>query len=798
MSKLLIKGARERNLKNIDLELPHGGLICVIGVSGAGKSTLVFDVIGAEGQRKLVESLMPSLRYFLGPVRRPDVDEIEGIRPPVFVTRKSKSYGPRSTVGTITEIYDFLRVIFAKEGEPFCPECGRSIKGYSKEEMAQRLFSYLGHELMILIHVKEGEPAERYLREGFVKAWIGGEVVELERLTKGPFDLIVDRFIVKEGVLERIRESIEVALGLSKVVKFLLDKKEADYMAVVPYCAVCDYLFPPVTPSLFSFNHSEGACPTCKGLGVLAERVCVNCGGKRLRKEALSIKLGGWDISSLCKLKATALKEVVRGLPLSNLLEGLRQEVERRLQLLEEIGLGYLNLNRNMDSLSHGEAQRVRLASQLGMKLNGVMYLVDEPTSGLHPYDQEKVVRVLKELKALGNTVIVVEHNPKVILEADWVIELGPGAGDKGGEVLYYGPLKDFLKLDTPTCSYIKAGYTMRKRPLRAPRGWLILKGARKHNLKGIDVKIPLGVLCCLIGVSGSGKSTLAIDVLAKGLKRMLRGLPLEEVDEIVVEGEVKKVIIAGQGVLAKDPRSTVATYIGVFRAIRELFAQSFDARVRGWGPSRFSFNVKGGRCERCKGTGKTKVEFEFLSEFEVMCEHCGGTRYEGEVLEVKFKGLNIAQVLNMTVEEALKFFKNFPHIAIKLEPLSWVGLGYLKLGQPLSSLSIGEGQRLKMAKDWRLEHKGVLYILDEPTNGLHPREVEKILEVFDRFIEGGGSVLAIDHNPYVIGEADFLIELGPGAGDEGGKIISEGTPENLKERLKKFLNYVPKGNYNG
>lgn len=798
MSKLLIKGAREHNLKNIDLELPHEVLICVIGVSGAGKSTLVFDVIGAEGQRKLVESLIPSLRYFLGPVRRPDVDKIEGVRPPVFVTRVSRSYGPRSTVGTVTEIYDFLRVIFAREGEPFCPKCGRSIKGHSKEEMAQRLFSYLGRELMILVPIKEGESAERYLKEGFIKAWTGKEVVELESLKRGPFDLIVDRFTVKEGDLERIRESLEVALGLSKVVKFLLDKKEANYMAVVPYCPVCDCLFPPVTVSLFSFNHPEGACPSCKGLGVLDKRVCVSCGGKRLKKEALSIKLGEWDISSLCELKVGALKEVVKRLHLSHILESLKQEIEKRILLLEEIGLGYLELNRSMDSLSYGEAQRVRLASQLGMKLSGVMYLVDEPTSGLHPYDQKKVVKMLKELKALGNTLIVIEHNPRVILEADWIIELGPGAGEEGGSVLYCGPLKDFLRLDTPSCSHLKSHCSARKRPFRSPKGWLLVKGARKHNLKDIDVKVPLGALCCLIGVSGSGKSTLAIDILAKGLRKMSRGLPLEGVDEIVVEGELKKVVIMEQGPFMKDPRSIVATYIGVFKTIRELFAQSFDARLRGWGPSRFSFNVKGGRCEKCKGTGKVKMEFDFLSELEVICEHCGGTRYEEEVLEVKFKGLNIAQVLNMTIEEALRFFRNFPPVVMKLEPLCWAGLGYLKLGQPLSNLSIGEGQRLKMAKDWGGEHKDVLYVFDEPTNGLHPKEVGRLLEVFDRFIEQGGTVLVIDHNPYIVREADFIIELGPGAGDEGGKVISEGTAENLKERICQLFNYGQKENYNG
>lgn len=799
MSRLLIKGAREHNLKNVDLELPHDTLICVVGVCGAGKSTLVFDVIGAEGQRKLVESLMPSLRYFWGPLRRPDVDKIEGIRSPVFVTRTSRSYGPRSTVGTVTEVYDFLRLIFAREGEPFCPECGRSIKSYSKEEMAQRLFSCLGRELMILVPVKEGESTERYLREGFVKAWTGKEVVELESLNEGPFDLIVDRFIVKEGSLERIRESLEVALRLSKVVKYLLDKIETDYMAVVPYCPVCDYLFPPVTPSLFSFNHPEGSCPSCKGLGAFGKKICVSCEGKRLRKEALSIKLWGWDIHSLCGLKVGTLKEIVKSLPLSHLLEGLRQEVETRLQFLEKTGLGYLELNRSMDSLSHGEVQRVRLASQLGMKLSGVMYLVEEPTSGLHPYDQKKVVKVLKELKDLGNTVIVIEHNPKVILEADWIIELGPGSGEEGGSVLYCGPLKEFLQLNTPTCSYLKKLHcTTKKRPFRSPKGWLVVKGARKHNLKGIDVRIPLGVLCCLIGVSGSGKSTLAIDVLAKGLKKVLRGLPLEGADEIVAEGEIKKVVITEQGPFAKDPRSIVATYIGVFKTIRELFAQSFDARLRGWGPSRFSFNLKGGRCEKCKGTGKAKMEFEFLSELEVICEHCGGTRYEREILEVKFRGLNIAQVLNMTVEEALRFFRNFPPVVAKLEPLRWAGLRYLKLGQPLSSLSIGEGQRLKMAKNWGIEHKGVLYVFDEPTNGLHPGEVGRLLEVFDRFIEGGGTVLVIDHNPYIVKEADFIIELGPGAGDDGGKVISEGTAENVKERIRRLFDYEQKENCDG
>ncbi len=778
MRKIVVKGAREHNLKGIDLELPQGAFICFVGPSGSGKSTLVFDVIGREAERRLLEALSPSIRQILGPVRKPEVERIEGLCPPVIITRAQRQYGPRSTVGTATEIYDYLRVLFARAGQPFCPRCERPIRALPRERMVDELLSLDGKRVYILIPIKGGSP-ERYLREGFTRAVVDGELVELEELTEGmTFDLLVDRLIVRPEERNRMRESLELALRYSSVVKVLVDDREV-FLCPDPYCPFCDFRFPSLTPSLFSFNAPEGACPRCNGLGELNGERCPKCGGRRLREEALWVRIGQWDIATLGDLPIRELLVVVDHLRVPPYLKEVLEAICERLDLLRRVGLGYLSLSRPMDSLSEGEIQRVRLSNELAMGLSGVMYLVDEPTVALHPRDQQKVLGILKDLRDQGNTVLVVEHDPETILEADWVVELGPGGGEEGGRVVFTGTPRELLSSDTLTSGYLRRRSPVRIRPRRSPQGWITVKGARRNNLKGISVAFPLGTLCAIGGVSGSGKSTL-VSILAEGLRGMKRGSLPYGVDGLEVKGDVQKVVVVDQSPPGRDPRSNPATYTGAFRFIREIFSRTPSARVKGWGPERFSFNIRGGRCEVCKGQGRVRVELGFLPEVFVTCEHCEGTRYEREVLEVKYRGLNIAEVLNMTVNEAIGFFHSVPPVRERLEPLRWVGLGYLKLGQPLSTLSGGEAQRLKMARELVSGPKGTLYILDEPTTGLHPTEVQKLIGLLDRLLDEGASIVVIEHNIDFLLQADYIIELGPGGGDEGGEVVLEGPPEEV------------------
>lgn len=782
MRKIVIRGAREHNLKGIDLEVPHGAFVCFVGPSGSGKSTLVFDVIGREAERRFLEALSPSLRQLIGGVRRPAVDRIEGLAPAVILTRARRAYGPRSTVGTATEVYDLLRILFARAGEAHCPGCGRSIRGLSREEMVKEILALEGERVMIAIP-GEGQGPEEFLRDGFVRAVVGGEAVELEGLPRGtPFDVLVDRLLVSPHEEGRVRESLDLALRYSGVVK-VLRGEEVLYLSRDPYCPACDRPFPPLTPALFSFNLPEGACPSCGGLGEKDGRICPGCGGLRLRPEALKVKVGGYTIADLTTIPIRTLREVLGSLEVPLHLQEVVEEVQERLGILDRFGLGYLSLARSMDSLSQGEAQRVRLCSELVMGLTGVMYLVDEPTVALHPVDQRKVLEVLKGLREQGNTVLCVEHDPDTLFEADWVVELGPSGGGEGGRLVFAGRPEELLRAETPTGRYLRERPEGRWRRRLHPSGTVRIRGARLHNLKDVAADFPLGVLCAVCGVSGSGKSTLVVGVLAEDLKRVLKGEAPQWSKEVKVEGEVRRVVVVDQRPPGRDPRSTPATYVGAFDLIREVFSRTHWARVKGWGPERFSFNVKGGRCEVCKGLGKVRVDLGYLPELYVTCEHCGGSRYSRDVLEVKYRGLNIADVLALTVNQALDFFKNLHPIREKLEPLQWVGLGYLQLGQPLSTLSGGEAQRLKIAKELAARPEGTLYILDEPTVGLHPSEVKNLLEVLDRLIDQGASVICIEHDRDLLLQVDHILELGPGGGDEGGLVIAQGPPEEVLPR---------------
>ena len=787
MRKIVLKGAREHNLKGVDLELPQGRFICFVGVSGSGKSTLAFDVIGAEAERRFLESLSPFARQLLGPLRRPQVEAMEGLQPPITVRRGRAAEGPRSTVGTVTEIYDHLRLIFARAGRVSCPRCGREIKAWGREEMVEEVMAHpSGQKVMVLVPVRPGDyTPSRLLREGFTRAFRGGKVVELDALEGrgGGFDLLVDRLVLREAARGRLRESLELALRYAEVVKVLVGEEEL-LMSSRPYCPRCDLAFPRLTPALFSFNTPEGACPQCKGLGRSEGGPCPACKGRKLREEALSVRVGGYTIAELENLPAEELEGLLPHLPVPSFLqEAVRSAIER-LAFLREVGVGYLCLDRPVRTLSAGEAQRVRLATQLGMGLSGVLYLLDEPSVGLHPRDQHRVVETLKALRDLGNTVIVVEHDPGTILAADWVVELGPGAGERGGEVIYSGPPAGLLRQEaSPTGAYLSGRLRVELRRSRRSsfRGQIVVRGAELHNLKGITVPFPLGGLCCVTGVSGSGKSTLVLDVLAKGLKVLKEGGRPEGCEGIEGHELIDGVVVVDQDPPGGGSRSNPATYSGAFAPIRGLFAQTHEARVKGWGPSRFSFNVKGGRCEACEGQGRVRVELGFLPEVYVTCEHCGGTRYQPDVLEVKYRGYNIAEVLDMTVEEALEFFKNVPPIRDKLRPLKEVGLGYLRLGHPLEALSGGEAQRLKLARELgKGRGRGVLYVLDEPTTGLHFSEIVTLLEVLDRLIEEGGSVIVIEHNLEVVKNADWVIDLGPEGGEGGGEVVAMGAPEEV------------------
>ncbi|MCR4431754.1 MAG: excinuclease ABC subunit UvrA [Tepidanaerobacteraceae bacterium] len=926
-NKIIVKGAREHNLKNIDVEIPRDKLVVITGLSGSGKSTLAFDTIYAEGQRRYVESLSAYARQFLGQMDKPDVDYIEGLSPAISIDQKTTSKNPRSTVGTVTEIYDYLRLLFARIGKPHCPKCGKEITQQTVDQMVDAVMELPeGTKIQVMAPVVRGRKGEyqklfeQIKKSGFVRMRVDGEIrdvgeeIKLDKYKKHDIEIIVDRIVLKPGIQSRLADSIEVALSQAEglVIIDVADSREMLFSQNFA-CADCGVSLEELTPRMFSFNSPYGACPVCSGLGInmeidpdlvipdhsksisegavepwnstpdgyyfqmlkavlkhhgydvntpikdmppqvvdvilygssepieftyesrfgdnsrhfrgyfegvvnnlkrryqetgsewsreeieeyMSAKPCPACRGTRLKPESLAVTVRGKSIADVTAFSIREAIEFFETLPLTPREEMIAhqvlKEIRNRLRFLVDVGLDYLTLDRPSGSLSGGESQRIRLATQIGSRLVGVLYILDEPSIGLHQRDNERLLSTLKELRDLGNTVLVVEHDEDTMRAADYIIDIGPGAGEHGGYVVAAGPPEAVERCQNSiTGQYLSGKKKIPVPSIRRKPGekWLELKGCREHNLKNIDVKFPLGLFVCVTGVSGSGKSTLINEILHKALKQRLYNSRANagDFDEILGVEHIEKVIDIDQSPIGRTPRSNPATYTGVFNDIREVFAMTPEARMKGYKPGRFSFNIKGGRCEACKGDGIIKIEMHFLADIYVPCEVCKGKRYNRETLEVKYKGKNIAEVLDMTVEEALEFFKNIPKIKRKLDTMKDVGLGYIKLGQSSTTLSGGEAQRVKLATELsRKSNGGTIYILDEPTTGLHPADIQNLLDVLHRLVEGGSTVIVIEHNLDVIKTADYIIDLGPEGGDRGGEVVATGTPEQVAENPNSY-----------
>ena len=812
--QIVIKGARVHNLKNVDLTLPKNQLIVFSGLSGSGKSSLAFDTIFAEGQRRYIESLSPYARQFLGQMEKPDVDEITGLSPAIAIDQKAHSHNPRSTVATLTEVYDYLRVLFARVGKPYCPNCDREIKKMAPEEMVDAMISKAqstkSEVITILASIVRGRKGE-YLqllqdlfRDGFSEVRIDNKFVslrdrvELKRYGMHTIDLVVDKVMPTDRT--RLFEAVETALTRGKgLISARFGDEEIMYSAQWS-CPHDGFAFPEIEPRLFSFNSPYGACEECHGIGhdyFDINKLCTACKGARLRKEVLAIRVHAKNIDQLVSLPiddayewfGTLEKHLSKNEQL--IAKNVLKEITSRLEFLLEVGLDYLTLKRESGTLSGGESQRIRLASQIGSKLSGTLYVLDEPTIGLHERDNERLIKILKELRDLGNTLIVVEHDERVIREADHFVDIGPGPGVHGGTIVASGAMPGVLKEKHEESVTLK--YLTGKEEIALPhsrrtkeKGWLKIVGATANNVKNLDVEIPLGRLVCVTGVSGSGKSTLLEDLVYKNLQKALGGFSsFQGISRMVGQEYVKKVIEIDQSPIGKTPRSNPATYTGVFTPIRELYEMLPEARERGYGSGRFSFNVPpaggGGRCEACEGAGVKIIEMHFFPDVLVVCDVCRGRRFNAETLEVKFKNKNIAQVLDMTVEEAYELFVDQYMISDKLKVLKDVGLNYIKLGQSATTLSGGEAQRIKLSKELaRPMARSSVFILDEPTTGLHFHDVKMLLTVLQRLIEKGNTVILIEHNMHVIKMADYIIDMGPEGGAGGGKIVASGTPEEI------------------
>lgn len=931
MEYLTIIGAKTHNLKNVNVKIPRGKMVVITGLSGSGKSSLAFDTIYAEGQRRYVESMSAYARQFLDLMQKPDVELIEGLSPAICIEQRTPSRNPRSTVATTTEIYDYLRLLFARIGKRFCPICGRPVEKWSLQEILKDILKKFDQKQIIitapLIQAKKGSYEElfnRLIKEGFVKVYVNGKIYplqetpKLERYKKHTIDLVIDEIFVEEAEKERLIEALELAVKYSKgLVKALFEKKENFYSLenACPHCAIG---FEKMEPRLFSFNAPQGACPDCNGLGIkieidedlvvpdknlsinegalapwqtpitskthrwqnswasyyydilkivceeakipmnkpwknltkeqqnillygsdeifyqaawannpsafegvignlkrryqesesdfvkeeihekyMRENLCPTCKGQRLKAEALSVYINGKNITQITSMQVKDAVDFFNNLKLNTteqlIAKQILKEIKARLGFLNSVGLNYLTLDRKSQTLSGGEAQRIHLATQIGSGLTGVLYVLDEPTIGLHSRDNTRLLETLKALRDLGNTLIIVEHDKDTILSADHLIELGPVAGLGGGYITAEGNLKEFLKnKKSITAAYLNGDKKILPniKPLKPTKRWLEIVGASQFNLKNINVKIPLGLFVCITGVSGSGKSTLVHNILQRALAKKLYGAKEEPGKHKTIKGieNIDKVILVDQSPIGKTPRSNPVTYTGAWTHIRELFAQMPEAKRRGYKAGRFSFNVKGGRCEKCQGDGIIKIQMQFLPDIYVECEECRGKRFNDDTLSVKFKGKNIAEVLEMSVDEALEFFENIPKIKNILQTLHDVGLGYIKLGQSSTTLSGGEAQRVKLADELSRKATGkTLYILDEPTTGLHFADIDKLLEVMHRLSQKGNSVLVIEHNLDIIKTADWIIDLGPEGGDKGGQIVAEGNVFDIIKEPKSY-----------
>ena len=825
LDSIVIKGARVHNLKNLNVKIPRDSLIVITGPSGSGKSSLAFDTIYAEGQRRYVESLSAYARQFLDQLQKPDVDSIEGLSPSIAIEQKTTAKSLRSTVGTITEIYDYLRVAYTRIGHLACYKCGSPIATQRIQQIINSIINLpKGTRIQVLSPIVMGRKGE-YKKElyearkkGFIRARIDGEVlditkeVKLNKHKRHNIDIVIDRLIIKPGIEKHITKAIMHATGITDVVIInIIDTEKDLFFSTKLACPNCGINYPEISPRFFSFNSPFGACPECNGLGFknISEDdesadelvTCPGCGGLRLRKEALSVKINNLNIGELSTIPIKDIAVILDKLKLSKtektIVSKVLKETKERLNFLNKVGLGYLTLNRPAVTLSSGEEQRIKLATQVGTSLSGVLYIFDEPSIGLHPRDCSKLLDSLLQLKEMGNTVIVVEHDEDTMMRADHIIDMGPGAGTEGGHIVSEGSLDHIMHdNDSITGSYLRGQFAIAvPEQRRKPEDFITVKGAREFNLKKINVKIPLGVFTCVTGVSGSGKSTLIVEILYKALAQKLYSSSRSPGEHESIEGieKIDKVIDIDQSSLGRTPRSNPATYTGIFTFVRGLFARIPESRVRGYKPGRFSFNVPGGRCEECKGDGLIKVSMHFLPDVYVPCDECKGSRYNKETLDIVYKEKNISEVLNMTVTQALDFFKAIPSLKNKLATLEKVGLGYIQLGQSATTLSGGEAQRVKLSKELSKRATGsTLYILDEPTTGLHFVDIQKLLHVLNDLVDAGNTVIVIEHNLDIIKSADYVIDLGPESGEDGGKIVASGTPEkiaaNKKSHTGKFL----------
>jgi excinuclease ABC subunit A len=934
LDKIVVRGAREHNLKNIDIDIPRNRFVVITGISGSGKSTLAFDTLYAEGQRRYVESLSAYARQFLEQMDKPDVDSIEGLAPAIAIEQKTITKNPRSTVGTVTEIYDYLRLLFARIGKPHCHRCGQPITAQTSQEIVDSVMALKpGTKVVIMSPVVTYEKGahqrllQRLQKDGFARVRVDGktfdldEPISIDKKKKHTIEVVVDRLIVKEPARNRLADSIELAMGLSEgVVTVDLLQGEPIIFSEKAACTLCGISYPPFTPASFSFNSPQGACPACDGLGsmivfdpdlivpdpslslrngaiapwenrhsvyfyqvldaitkhfsvniytpfnefpealkdlllygskgkvfpfylerdgrrytysrpfegVIANlerryretrshharegierfmnrRPCPECHGARLKPESLAVKVGGESIHQVCGRSVANLVDLFGAISLGSrdsVIAGpIAKEITERLRFLTQVGLGYLTLGRASATLSAGEGQRIRLATQIGSKLTGVLYVLDEPSIGLHQRDNQKLLSTLTQMRDLGNTVLVVEHDAESILSAEHVIDMGPGAGVDGGHLVFDGPPEGLLRHETSvTGQYLSGRRTIpvppRRRQLK--NGYIVVEGASTNNLKDISVRFPVGCFSCVTGVSGSGKSSLVIETLYRSLARRFHNYrkAVGKFRRLVGLEKIDNVVNVDQSPIGRTPRSNPATYTGVFTDIRDLFAKTPEARTRGYKPGRFSFNVKGGRCEACRGDGIIKIEMHFLPDVHVTCDVCGGKRYNRETLNIRYKGKNISEVLDMTVDQALDFFYKIKKIRTKLQTLADVGMGYIHVGQPATTLSGGEAQRVKLSRELGKRSTGrTAYFLDEPTTGLHFADIQKLLDVLNRLTDAGNTIIVIEHNMDVIKSADYIIDLGPEGGDEGGHVVGCGTPEEITElpasHTGSFLNNV-------